>query len=249
MGAAELWLRRAERGDLGAICPCLAAVNVIHNMAKLQPLSERLSKLIDTKVPTLPQPEQDKMGACWYSYYRRAASAGNANAQYLLAGMYKGAEAKRLVELAAKNGSPEAQFDVGRDHMLDDDLVSTVNWWKLAAAQRYGLALYALSHMYRDGRGVPQDFEAAAKLLAEDAQQGSFNARIELGEMYEKGQGVPQDFVQAHFWFNVAGATSVDEGSRRRANEARDRIAQHMTREQIADAQRLARDWRPRAWP
>jgi TPR repeat protein len=66
--------------------------------------------------------------------------------------------------------------------------------------------------MYRDGHGVPQDFELAAKLFSDGAQQGFSDAQMALGEMYAKGQGVPQDFVQAHFWFNVAG-TKVQSSS------------------------------------
>lgn len=71
---------------------------------------------------------------------------------------------------------------------------------------------------------------------------------MNIGEMYAKGQGVPQDFVQAHFWFNVAG-TKGTEQERKQANEARDTIALSMTAEQIAEAQRLARNWRPRQDP
>ncbi|MSP83097.1 MAG: hypothetical protein EXQ94_09225 [Alphaproteobacteria bacterium] len=56
--------------------------------------------------------------------------------------------------------------------------------------------------------------------------------------MYRNGQGVPQDFVQAHFWYNLAGA-----GGEETAVENRDGIAQSMTPDQIAEAQRLAREW------
>lgn len=102
--------------------------------------------------------------------------------------------------------------------------------------------------MYRDGHGVPQDFEFAAKLFSQGAQQGFSDAQMEIGQMYAKGQGVPQDFVQAHFWFNVAG-TKGTEQERKRANEARDAIAHSMTADQVAAAQRLARDWRPKESP
>jgi uncharacterized protein len=244
--AAELWLRRAERGDRSAICPMTAALYVIHDQATIDAFLVRASKLME--VPYLKQLGEDeaaKQLGCLPAYFRRAADAGNPNAQYLLAEEYRGQpEAERLLELAAKNGSAEAQFDVGSQHKYDSDLSSTVYWWKLAAGQGYGMAQYFLSQLYRDGTGVPQDFVEAAKLLAQDAQQGSFLAQMAIGVMYEKGQGVPQDFVQAHFWFNVAGAKAFGENDRKQANEARDRIAQQMTSEQIAAAQRLARGWK-----
>jgi len=153
---------------------------------------------------------------------------------------------QHLLELAAKNGSADAQYELGSQSQYQSvsGLSATVYWWKLAAGQGCGIAQFALSQLYLYGRGVPQDFVAAAKLLAQDAQQGSFLAQMAIGAMYEKGQGVPQDFVQAHFWFNVAGAKALNEDSRKQATEARDRIAQQMTTEQIAAAQRLARDWK-----
>lgn len=73
------------------------------------------------------------------------------------------------------------------------------------------------------------------------ADLGDAAAQYDLGIMCQKGQGVPQDFAQAHMWFNLAAA----QGS---ANAAmnRDQIAKLMTPEQIAEAQRLAREWEPK---
>lgn len=52
------------------------------------------------------------------------------------------------------------------------------------------------------------------------------------------GQGVPQDYVQAHMWFNLAAASGGGK-----AQVGRDRIAKKMTRTQVAEAQKLAREW------
>jgi TPR repeat protein len=59
--------------------------------------------------------------------------------------------------------------------------------------------------------------------------------------MYFDGQGVPQDYVLAHKWLNLAAA----QGGMRSdtAVKARDNVASQMTPEQIAEAQRLAREW------
>ena len=56
--------------------------------------------------------------------------------------------------------------------------------------------------------------------------------------MHEQGQGVPQDYVVAHMWLNLAAAQGVED-----AREGRDRVAGMMTSAQIAEAQRLAREW------
>ena len=58
------------------------------------------------------------------------------------------------------------------------------------------------------------------------------------------GQGVTQDYVQAHMWFNLAAAQG-DEIPRKN----RDAVAERMTSEQIAEAQRLAREWKPKVPP
>ncbi len=59
--------------------------------------------------------------------------------------------------------------------------------------------------------------------------------------MYSKGWGVPQDYVQAHMWYNLAAERGLKLG-----REYRDSLAKQMTPEQIAEAQRLAREWKPK---
>jgi hypothetical protein len=54
--------------------------------------------------------------------------------------------------------------------------------------------------------------------------------------MYENGSGVMQDAVVAHMWYNIGGANGIERGlDNRGLNE------EQMTREQIAEAQALAR--------
>jgi TPR repeat protein len=65
--------------------------------------------------------------------------------------------------------------------------------------------------------------------------------------MYRKGQGVPQDYLQAHMWVNLAASASQGETNEIYA-KLRKLIAEKMTSEQIAEAQRLAREWKPKTW-
>ena len=71
------------------------------------------------------------------------------------------------------------------------------------------------------------------------ADQGDAAARDSLGVMYEHGRGVPQDDVQAHMWFNLAAA---------QWDKNRDRVEKNMTSQQIAQAQELARNWKPKVY-
>ena len=114
--------------------------------------------------------------------------------------------------------------------------------WRPLAWQGYAGVQTALAVLYRYGQGVPQDYAEAVKWYRMATEQGNVDAQFDLGFMYGKGRGVPQDYVQAHLWFNLAAAQAYGE----QASRNRDIIADKMTPAQIAEAQRLARDWRPK---
>ncbi|NNE22893.1 MAG: sel1 repeat family protein [Rhizobiales bacterium] len=69
---------------------------------------------------------------------------------------------------------------------------------------------------------------------------GSNNASslLELGIMYSTGRDVEQDLVSAHKCFNLAALQGLKE-----ALEYRQEIASEMSPQEIAEAQRQARDW------
>jgi len=58
--------------------------------------------------------------------------------------------------------------------------------------------------------------------------------------LYERGEGVPKDFALAHMWLNLAAAQGQSG-----AQTELDRLASKMTSGQVAEAQRLARVWKP----
>jgi len=91
--------------------------------------------------------------------------------------------------------------------------------------------------------------EAAAAGSLEDiyrvgAEKGDASAQFSLGYMYEIGQGVPQDYVQAYMWFNLAAARGT-----KGAAAWIERIAARMTPAQVAEAQKLASEWKPKLGP
>jgi TPR repeat protein len=73
------------------------------------------------------------------------------------------------------------------------------------------------------------------------ATKGYADAQSNLGEMYYNGQGVVQDYTRAHMWWNLA-AVKGDSN----AVENRDIVAKRMTTQQIAEAQKLARECQAR---
>ena len=83
------------------------------------------------------------------------------------------------------------------------------------------------------------------KWLRLGAEQGEDASQWLLGLSYANGEGVPQDCVQAYMWLNLAASKISLREIRDPAVRDRDRVAALMTPEQIAEAQKLAREWRP----
>jgi hypothetical protein len=80
------------------------------------------------------------------------------------------------------------------------------------------------------------------------AEQGDATAQYNLAIMYDSGRGVPQDYVMAHKWYNLAASRfqrwEADVGASAIRN--RDRLTARMTPAQVAEAQKMARDWEPK---
>jgi TPR repeat protein len=71
-----------------------------------------------------------------------------------------------------------------------------------------------------------------------EAQKGRADALYNLGLAYSTGQGVEVDYVAAHKWFNLAAIKGSEVAKSWRAQ-----ISAEMNNGQIAEAQRLAREW------
>jgi uncharacterized protein len=100
--------------------------------------------------------------------------------------------------------------------------------------------------MYDLGDGVPQDYAEAAFWYRKAADQGYAWAQQNLGFEYGNGQGLPQDYILAHMWSNLAAADAADAETRDQAARNRDLDATKMTPDQIAEAQKMAREWKPK---
>jgi len=60
-----------------------------------------------------------------------------------------------------------------------------------------------------------------------------------------RGRGVPKDYVEAYKWFALAATKSSPGKTRDNAIKGRDAVASEMTQAQIAEGQKLAREWKP----
>ena len=85
-----------------------------------------------------------------------------------------------------------------------------------------------------------RQYATALRILQPRAEQGDADAQLKLGLMYADGDGVPENDVQAYKWWNLAAAQGHESAKHDKAI-----IEKTMTREQIAEAQRLSTEWKP----
>ena len=121
-----------------------------------------------------------------------------------------------------------------------EDFATAIPLFRPLADQGNADAQYVLAMMYRVGDGVPENGAEAVRWYRKAADQGLAPAQLGLGLMYANGEGVPQNDVEAYMWWNLAAAQGEDD-----AKENKAILEKRMTREQIAEAQKLSAEWKP----
>ncbi len=151
------------------------------------------------------------------------------------------AAALALALLAGPLPAAAGPWEDAAEALVRRDYAAALAILQPLAEQGYALAQGQLGVMYAEGWGAAKDERAAVRWYRLAAEQGLAEAQHNLGGMYFLGQGVTQDTVRAYMWFNLAAAQG-----REKAGELRELIAKEMTRAQIAEAQRLSSNWRPK---
>ena len=118
------------------------------------------------------------------------------------------------------------------------DYATALHEWKSLAKQGIANAQYNLGVLYQQGHGVPQDDKTAVKWWRLAAEQGDADSQTNLGVMYADGEGVLKDYVYTHMWGSIGASNGSENGGK-----LRDFVATKMTPTQIADAQKLAREY------
>ncbi|MBO5142991.1 MAG: sel1 repeat family protein [Clostridia bacterium] len=114
-------------------------------------------------------------------------------------------EAFSYYKLAAKANYAEAQYRLGICYYygngISQDYLEAVKWYKKASEQGDANAQYNLGFCYEKGFGVEKDEKEAVKWYLKSAEQGNANAQCNLGFCYEKGFGVEKDEKEAVKWY------------------------------------------------
>ena len=139
-----------------------------------------------------------------------------------------------------------AGYDAGEAAYKRGDYATALRELRPLAERGNAGTQRVLGVMYGKGRGIPQDYADALQWYRKAAEQGDAHAQYNLGSMYRDGHGVPQDDVQAHMWYNLAASSYYPSEYRDEAVKNRDIVAMRMTPAQISEAQKLAREWKPK---
>jgi TPR repeat protein len=136
-----------------------------------------------------------------------------------------------------------AAFFLGKGGLTKDE-VEAVKWFRKAAEQNVADAQFSLGVCYANGQGVTKDDAESVKWFRKAAEQNLADAQYNLGVCYDSGEGVAKDEVEAYKWWLLAAGQGNDD-----AKYNMTIVENKMTREQIAEGQRLARDFKPRKVP
>jgi uncharacterized protein len=165
----------------------------------------------------------------------------------------------QIVLLATTQSRSPAPIQFAPAQMYEDanaaanrgDFVTALRIIRPLADQGNARAQDFLGFMYADGLGVPQDYAEAMRWRRRAANQGNALAQIAIGLMYRDGHGVPKDYIRAYMWFELATHSNepADVAGHYTAAQTalvgRDDVAQYMTPAQIAEARKLAGEWKP----
>jgi TPR repeat protein len=149
---------------------------------------------------------------------------------------------------AAEQGDGVAEAWLGFSYFVGfggvpEDRAEALRWYREAAKQGNPMGEAGLAGMFAGGMIVQHDDEQAAMWFRKAAEQGDAEAQHDLGGAYEYGHGVPKNLVLAYMWESLASTSKFNVGLA--AGWARDRLAKQMTAGQVAEAQRMASEWKP----
>jgi TPR repeat protein len=200
-------------------------------------------------------------------HYRNAAELGHAGAQFRLAEMYKGGKGVEQslqeaqiwfgrIREAAERGESEAQFSLALMFSgglgVEQDDAEAAKWMRRAAEQGDAYAAVHLAICYDSGLGVSEDHEEGERWLLKAVARGNPLACYFLGLNCLEAE----DFVRAYMWFELGAIKGGVEPGKllckmwRYPDDGKEQckmwryfIEGRLSASQIAEAERLAREW------
>ncbi|MEX2311610.1 MAG: tetratricopeptide repeat protein [Rhodospirillales bacterium] len=199
----------------------------------------------------LGTPEDIASALTWYQY---AADHGSAMAAYTLGNIYRLGDGIRrdyplaitwLQKAASRNFAP-AEHDLGQLYQqgiaVPRDMDKALDWYQRAASRGHAPARYDLARLMLDGniaqRGIGLTY------LMQAAETGYAPAQRRLSAAYMNTQDLSPDPVIAYKWIALA-ERSWPASTRADLVREKARITAQLNSEQLDEAKKLIRSWRP----
>jgi len=218
----------------------------------------------------VPQDEAEAV-----KWYRKAAEQSLALAQNNLGACYAAGQGvpkdeaqavrwyRKAVEQyrkAVEQNDAQAQFNLGlcyaNGNGVAKDEADAAKWYRKAAEQNLATAQVMLGFSYYQGLGSPRDYSQAVMWFQKAAEQGNAFGQAMLGAFYGDGIGVPINDIQAYKWISlslahewrndISASTDADTVQSAIALTFK-KVQSRMSREEIAQAQRLSAAFLPQA--
>ena len=255
---------KAERGDASSQNTLGAAYLFGESGVEKDP--EQAAKWFRKAADQSHAPAQENLGACLEAgqgvtkdygealkWYRKAADQNQGYAQAKVGWFYENglgvskdvAEAVKWYRKAAALNDPMGQNNLGACYAegkgVPRDVVEAVKWYRKAAEQNERGGQFNLGYCYYSGQGVARDYGEAVKWYRKAADQNHVIAQWNLIVCYKRGLGAPQDDIEAYKWLLIASANGHEK-----AKQGVTMLEREMTREQVAEGKKRAKDFKPR---
>ncbi len=140
------------------------------------------------------------------AWYKKAAEAGYADAQFALARSLESSEAGQAVHWhtqAAKQGHADAQAALAELHLqgmgVAQDRFRALTGYSAAAGQGHAVAQFALAQLLHTSSET-----IAFDAISRAAAGGQPQAQCAMGDRYAHGTGVAQNWFEACRWYDMA---------------------------------------------
>ena len=138
-----------------------------------------------------------------------------------------------------------ADYEAGIRNYEAKRYLDAINEFTVLAERGHGGSEFMIGVMYFYGAGVPKDTGVAAVWFHKSALKGHPPAQLAFGSIHIRGVGVEQNLTDAYMWLTLATQSNVP-GLVTQAATLRDDAQKKMNAQQVEDARRSARVWRPR---
>lgn len=110
-------------------------------------------------------------------------------------------------------------------------------------------AQFALGSLYRDGRGVVQDYNEMLRWWRLSAAGGDVDAQFALGDIFSGGYAFDRNLVRAYMWFDILAARAAGRYIGEIAASNRDAIEPVMSAADIEAGRQLSAAWQAQHAP